>query len=1388
MYICNVCTKTYKSRASLRRHVKIKHDNNFSGFSCQFCSKKFVSNHYCGIHQLKCKMRNPNQSGGMQLNDDDYEENTTPPTNNQTLLKEKWHQIKTYFKHRSVQDVFNFRLINQKKDLSDALTSIWIHKLEFQCKLQCSLGLLLQHKTTRRYRYFHSCFNNSNLFEEPLKIRSLSDIIDVAEQITSMDLENKAQNAFPSSEWVLIHLTNLTFTLDKTSFPKIGKPPVNFPNRIKRLKSVNSLLSDGTKRYDDNLCFFRALSIKLKCNCKRRCNCRRTHHNYMMELFQTFLNATDIQSNEKNFKGVTMEELTLMEEIFNIKVTVYTYTSNNSLKLCRQSFSSSNNSLNLLLVKSHFCLITDLNKFLNCYECPHCTQCFRTQFAVKRHQLSCAKNSSKLIFGSETFHPPKNIFEEIEQFTDIVICDELKFYPYRVTFDIECYLPKSTDKSTSKITFDNDHKLMSLSVCSNIPEYNTPVCLVSDGDSDKLVENFVQYLEHLSETAAELCRHKYTPLINQLKLLDHQQKCAEEQFKDKKWSTEFKYKNRSLSKFIKKVEDFYSELPVLSFNGQKYDLNVIRAPLIRHLSRNDKILFAIKRNNALKCLKTSKLKFLDIVNFIAPGFNYDNFIKAYGCAQSKAYFCYEYVDSLERLNETSLPPHSAFYSKLRQSNITSQQYTECQKIWREHDMCTLKDFLVYYNNLDVSPFLEAIEKQHAVYREKGIDMFKDGVSVPSLATKWLYKSSDTSQFSIPLITKKNADLHKTIRQNLCGGPALIFHRHHSQGETKIKEDKYKEKAKVCQKILGYDANALYLHAAMQRLPTGAIIRRKKSENFRPVFTDYYGRLASQWLEFMSFVDDTFIAHKYNTGEVRLGQHNLPVDGFSKLNKTVYQFHGCLFHGCPSPDCAITKNMIINPLNNKPLAELHQDTIEKENYLKALGYKVVTCYECRWNSLKKDPYTKQFIEKITYREMSEQKTMTESEIIDAVREDRFYGFVEVDISVPSELTHKFQEMPPIFKNVNISRNDLSDHMRAFAEANKIMPQPQRSLIGSMFGKKILILTTLLKWYLQHGLVVSNVYQVIQFQGKECFSKFGKTICDIRREGDHDPAKKIIAETAKLSGNVIYGTTITDKERFTNVKYMSTSKEASKMVNNKRFISLDELASDVFEVQLAKSKIKLDTPIVLGFAILQLAKLRMLEFYYDLMCKYFCDSSFQYVCMDTDSAYFAMSGTLESQILPRKKSEFFQEYDKWFVPTFCVRHKENFVKTKAAGCHWVMHECCREAFNFHKRTPGLFKEEFEGIGIVALNAKTYHCWKNDSTFKTSTKGVMKKLNDFRRTEFLSCLKSKRSISGINKGIILKRNKLCTYTQIRSALSYFYAKRRVASDGVSTSPIHL
>jgi hypothetical protein len=70
------------------------------------------------------------------------------------------------------------------------------------------------------------------------------------------------------------------------------------------------------------------------------------------------------------------------------------------------------------------------------------------------------------------------------------------------------------------------------------------------------------------------------------------------------------------------------------------------------------------------------------------------------------------------------------------------------------------------------------------------------------------------------------------------------------------------------------------------------------------------------------------------------------------------------------------------------------------------------------------------------------------------------------------------------------------MKAYAEEKEIMSQPRKSLVGSMYGEKIMIITPLLKWYLIKGLVVTRIYQVVKYSPAKCFQIFGEAVSDAR----------------------------------------------------------------------------------------------------------------------------------------------------------------------------------------------------------------------------------------------------------------------------------------------------
>ena len=195
----------------------------------------------------------------------------------------------------------------------------------------------------------------------------------------------------------------------------------------------------------------------------------------------------------------------------------------------------------------------------------------------------------------------------------------------------------------------------------------------------------------------------------------------------------------------------------------------------------------------------------------------------------------------------------------------------------------------------------------------------------------------------------------------------------------------------------------------------------------------------------------------------------------------------------------------------------------------------------------------------------------AEIVESIASGEFYGLVECDISVPERLHSHFSEMAPVFKNTMVGREHLSPHMSAFAADTHHLRSPQRTLIGSLFGEKILLLSELARWYLKHGLVITRVYQLVRYVPRKVFSDFAQTVTEARRAGDADPELKLLADTSKLVGNSAYGKTITDKEKHRRVVYVDGSRQASQHIRGAGFISLNEITDDFYELEMAKSKV-------------------------------------------------------------------------------------------------------------------------------------------------------------------------------------------------------------------------
>lgn len=427
--------------------------------------------------------------------------------------------------------------------------------------------------------------------------------------------------------------------------------------------------------------------------------------------------------------------------------------------------------------------------------------------------------------------------------------------------------------------------------------------------------------------------------------------------------------------------------------------------------------------------------------------------------------------------------------------------------------------------------------------------------------------------------------------------------------------------------------------------------------------------------------------------------------------------------------------------------------------------------------------------------SHQSYVKESQILDAIISETLFGFIEVDIEVPErwdQVKNKpvtdmspaqyFEEMCPLFCTTEVPFESIGSHMQQHAEKHGLSTKPRKLLVGGMKAECLLLASPLLKWYLEHGLMITKIHQIVEFTKSSCFKDFVDNVTDDRRKGDVDKSQELKSSLSKLVGVSAFGGTIINQEKFQKIKYVEGFKKACFAVNNPRFRQLNELGGDMFESEFANANISINSPMYLGYMILQYAKLHMLSFYFDFLLKFVGREKFEMAEMDTDSCYFGLaSSTLHDAIKPEMRSVFEQ--------TIYGNCRDDFRGDKFNSV-WFPRECCQKHNKHDLRTPGLMKLEFTGTKIIGLCSKSYMAANKEdsvSNVKYSLKGANRQFSDPSNL-YHSVLDTTKPITVVNRGIRVFDNFVYTYLQPKQAFNYFYCKRLVQPDGIHTKPLDI
>ena len=227
--------------------------------------------------------------------------------------------------------------------------------------------------------------------------------------------------------------------------------------------------------------------------------------------------------------------------------------------------------------------------------------------------------------------------------------------------------------------------------------------------------------------------------------------------------------------------------------------------------------FECKKNYEEDFNKELIKRFANIYEF----FNED--INKFVLLLRKDIYPYEYMNSWEKFDETSLTDKEAFYSSLDMADITDVDYRPAKRVFKNFNNKNLGDYHDLYVESDTLLLADAFEN----FRNKCIEVYEldpaHFLSASGLAWQACLKKGEVE---LELLT--DVDMLLMVEKGIRGGICQTVHRYAKANNKYMKSHDKNTKSSYIQYV---DANSLYAWAMSQKLPVGGFKLKKNISKF-----------------------------------------------------------------------------------------------------------------------------------------------------------------------------------------------------------------------------------------------------------------------------------------------------------------------------------------------------------------------------------------------------------------------------------------------------------------------------------------------------------------------------------------------------------------------------
>ena len=439
---------------------------------------------------------------------------------------------------------------------------------------------------------------------------------------------------------------------------------------IKNNRYIIALENDQNqaKRYKDHLCFFRCLAVGNLV--KRITTVTKKPKNFLTNIY-----CEHFQVKPKDFKCVKLTDFPQLEKYYETQVFAMFLKEDVSAKTLFFSQASFPTKIFLDVFQNHLSLITDHKMYSKQYICAHYDKLFSQMQKLKQHQPKC-DGIVEYAYPGGVYRNILSVFEELEEM-GFRVREEHKYEKWFACYDLEAYqrdFREGIDKveeldSEEGTSWNKVHVPVSLSVGCNLEGVET--CHVSSKDPEELTAKLMGTLFEMADKKYRAAIERYEYVSEQINDLMQMERdnlsemngdmmVSVADFLDNAGDDDLEMdENGGLtSKHIKslygKFEGYCKELAVFGFNYAGYDIKLLKKYLFKELCEHgEQPNFTVKKAGKYPCIKTEHLKFMDILQFVAPGYNLKSFSKAFGVSEQKDFFPYDYFTHADQLDETT---------------------------------------------------------------------------------------------------------------------------------------------------------------------------------------------------------------------------------------------------------------------------------------------------------------------------------------------------------------------------------------------------------------------------------------------------------------------------------------------------------------------------------------------------------------------------------------------------------------------------------------------------------------------------------------------------------------------------------------------------------------